>query len=255
MRVIAAYSIKGGVGKTATAVNLAYLSSGQGAQTILFDFDPQGSATFYFRIREARKFGSKKLIRGGSRMKRKIRGTDFPNLDLLPFAMSYRKLEIALAAMRRSKRQLRNSLRTVANEYDYGFLDCPPNITLISENIFRAADYIVVPVVPTTLSVRAYERLLKFFDDSGLDKGRILPFFSMAELRKRMHKDIMREMSKNHSQFLHTVVPFLSDVERMGLDREPVVSSKPNSLAAQRYRQLWQEIEQRVDSKKVDSRR
>jgi cellulose biosynthesis protein BcsQ len=242
VRVIAVYSIKGGVGKTATAVNLSYLASAQGARTILLDLDPQGSATFYFRVRPARKFGPKELIRGGGRMRRKIRGTDYPNLDLLPSALSYRKLDIALDGVKRSKRRLRQALRKVGKGYDYGFLDCPPNITLVSENIFRAADHILVPFVPTTLSLLAFEQLVKFFDDNKLGRDRLLPFFSMVEPRKRMHRDMMEKMGNKKTSFLRTVVPYLSDIERMGVDREPVVSSKPRSLAAARYDELWDEV-------------
>ncbi|UCH85419.1 MAG: ParA family protein [Candidatus Latescibacterota bacterium] len=243
MQIIALYSIKGGVGKTAAAVNFAYLSARSGARTILCDLDPQGSATYYFRIRPARRFGPRKLIKGGPKMERKIRGTDFDNLDLLPSSMAHRNLDVALASLKRSKRRLRESLYTLGEDYDVVFLDCAPSITLASENIFRAADLIVVPFVPTTLSLLAYEKLISFFDDKGLNDHRIRAFFSMAESRKRMHRDLVERMASNDTRFLRTVIPYLSDIERMGLDREPVVSSKPKSLAASRYSELWNEID------------
>ena len=105
------------------------------------------------------------------------------------------------------------------------------------------ADYIIVPFIPTTLSHLSYEKLLSFFSDEGLDSRRIRAFFSMTEMRKRMHRDIMRKMSIEDWRFLRTVIPFMSDIERMGLYREPVASSKPNSLAARRYVELWDEID------------
>jgi cellulose biosynthesis protein BcsQ len=122
------------------------------------------------------------------------------------------------------------------------FLDCPPNITIVSENIFRAADHILVPFIPTTLSLVAFEKLLEFFNEEGLDGKHIHAFFSMAEVRKRMHTDIMGKMLSEDGRFLRTAIPFLSDIERMGIDRAPVVHSKPYSLAARRYRELWEEI-------------
>jgi cellulose biosynthesis protein BcsQ len=242
LQIIALYSIKGGVGKTAASVNLAYLAALNGLRTILCDLDPQGSATYYFRIRPARRFGPKKLIKGGAKMARKIRGTDFENLDLLPSSMTHRNLDLVLGSVKRSKRRLRKSLHTLDDDYDVMFLDCAPSITLVSENIFRAAGLIVVPFVPTTLSLLAYDKLMKFFAAKSLNKDRIRAFFSMAEKRKRMHKDLMEQMDQRDQRFLSTVIPFLSDIERMGLDREPVVSSKPNSLAARRYLRLWNEI-------------
>jgi chromosome partitioning protein len=242
VRVYAIYSIKGGVGKTASAVNLSYAASRQGLRTILCDLDPQGSATYYFRVRPARKLGPKKLIAGGEKVERKIRGTDFYNLDILPSSMSLRNLDVVLGSVKRSKRRLRETLGAMDDEYDCMILDCPPNITLVSENVFRAADYIVVPFIPTTLSLLSYGKLVGFFRDEGLDADRIRAFFSMTETRKRMHRDIMQQMTQNDRRFLRTVIPYMSDIERMGLYREPVASSKPNSLAARRYLELWEEI-------------
>ncbi len=140
MQIIALYNIKGGVGKTAAAVNLAYLASLNGARTLLCDLDPQGSASFYLRIRPSKKFGRKKLIKGGKHIQQNIKGTDYENLDFLPSALSYRNLDIALDNLKRSQKRLKETLQPLKKEYDFLFLDCPPNITLVSENIFHAAD-------------------------------------------------------------------------------------------------------------------
>jgi cellulose biosynthesis protein BcsQ len=247
MSIIAVYTIKGGVGKTAAAVNLAYLSAKQGRKTLLLDMDPQGSASYYFRIRSPEKFGAKKLLKGGKHIEDNIRGTDYDRLDMLPADFSYRNLDIALDECKKSSKRLRKVLQPLVEEYDRIILDCPPNLTLLSENIFYAADCILVPAIPTTLSVLALEQLFAFLDeiDQGRDKVRI--FFSMVEKRKKMHADMMRSLSDRQG-VLRSVIPYSADIERMGLYRQPVVAALPGSNAAAAYESLWHEIQHNFPS-------
>ncbi|MCL2459132.1 MAG: AAA family ATPase, partial [Desulfobulbus sp.] len=136
MSIFAVYSIKGGVGKTATAVNLAYLSAQQNGKTLLMDMDPQGSASYYFRIRPPKKFGAQKLLKGGKHIEENIKGTDYPGLDMLPADFSYRTIDLALDECKKSHKRLSKVLAPLEDEYDRIILDCPPNLTLLSENIF-----------------------------------------------------------------------------------------------------------------------
>lgn len=242
MKVLAFYSIKGGVGKTAAAVNLAYIAAGEGVKTILLDLDPQGSASYYFRMKSSKSFKGKNLIKGGKKFVRNIKGTDYDNLDVLPSNLSYRSLDILLGNLKRSKKRLRESLGQLEGEYDLVFLDCPPNITLVSENIFFAADILLVPVIPTMLSLLTYEQLLKFFVDSDLDQSIISVFFSMVERRKNLHRGIMEKLSLSDRRVLKTFIPYASSIEKMGIYREPVVSTQPKSVAAQSFRDLWEEV-------------
>jgi chromosome partitioning protein len=249
MPVIAVYNIKGGVGKTATAVNLSYLSSLDGNETLLFDLDPQSSATFYFRIKPKIKAGSKALIKGGKLINKSIKGTDFVNLDLLPADFSLRNLDIVFDDVKKSKRRLQSMLRPLKRDYKYIFLDCPPNITLVSENIFQAADYILVPIIPTTLSHRTFDKLITFFKDEKLNRKKLIPFFSMVEKRKNLHRENIDNMPKDFKGFLESQIPYSSEVEKMGIRREPLIYTKPNSVAAKAYISLWNEIKQQLKLK------
>lgn len=84
MKIIASYNIKGGVGKTATAVNLAYLAAAQGLRTLVWDLDPQGAASFYFRIKPRVKKGARGLIEKKRALDEVIKSTDYARLDLIP---------------------------------------------------------------------------------------------------------------------------------------------------------------------------
>ena len=242
MKTISVYSMKGGVGKTATAVNLSYLAAKEGANTLICDLDPQSASTYYFRIRASKGFHPGKFIKGGKNINKNIKGTDYPRLDLLPSKLSYRNFDLTLDALKNSKTKLRKIFSELEDDYDFLFLDCPPGISLISENVFDASDIILVPLIPTTLSVRTYLKMLKFFNKNNLNRKKIHPFFSMVEKRKLMHQQTVETMTKRLNHFLKTRIPYRSDVEKMGIYRQPVVEFAPNSLASESYIELWNEI-------------
>ncbi len=241
MSILAVYSIKGGVGKTATAVNLAYLASQEGKKILLCDLDPQGASSFYFRVRPRHKYSAKKLLKGGSHLEDGIRATDYPGLDMLPADFSYRNIDIDLDERKKSSQRLTKVLQPLCREYDCIILDCPPNLTLLSENIFYAADIILVPMVPTTLSLLALKQLYAFLDDLGRGREKVRIFFSMAERRKKMHQQMMQAM-QNKLGVLSTVIPHSADIERMGLHRQPVAVAQPASMATAAYKALWSEL-------------
>lgn len=242
MKTLALYSIKGGVGKTAAAVNLAYVAAEEGTRVILIDLDPQGSASYYFRVKSPERFKGKHLIKAGKKFIRSIKGTDYRNLDVLPSHFSYRNLDLLLGNHKRSTMRLQETLQKLESQYDFVVLDSPPNISLVSENIFCAADTLLIPVVPTTLSLLTYQQLLRFFADRGLNQSKIAAFFSMVEKRKNLHREIIEKLLLSDGRILKTLVPYSSFVEKMGIYREPVVRAHPKSIAAQSYRDLWMEV-------------
>lgn len=242
MKILSAYSIKGGVGKTALAVNLAYALREAGKRTLLIDLDPQGAAAFYFRVDPAEKFPMKNARSLAGGLRRNIRESNFPGLDILPSNLAYRHLDIVLDRMKKSRKQLRGILGTLCDAYDVVVMDCPPNITLLSENIFRASDMILVPVIPTTLSRRTFEQLLAFFRAKDLPAGIVVPFFSMAQRRNKLHREILEALPLAHPSFLKTVIPYSADIEKMGLRRMPVLAYAPARASTKAYLALCGEI-------------
>lgn len=248
MKRYAIYNIKGGVGKTATATNLCYLSAKEGRKTLIWDLDPQGAATFYFNTKPKVKGGSKSVIKA-KELEELIKATDFENLDILPADFSYRNLDLSLSEAKKSKKRISMLLDELNEEYDTIFLDAPPNISLVSENIFYAVDYLIVPVIPTVLSMRTLEQIEEYIDKNSIKNITLLPFFSMVDRRKNLHKSTIID---NKNRMLSHLIPYSSAVEHMGVFQKPVGEFAANSIASRAYAELWDEIKERSNKEHND---
>jgi chromosome partitioning protein len=246
MKIFATYNIKGGVGKTATAVNLSYLAAQEGYRVLLWDLDAQGAATFLFRVRPRVKGGGRGLIRGTRSVDGAIKATDFDRLDLLPSDFTYRNLDLVLDAAKKPARRLGSLLAPLSAEYDVVFLDCPPGISLLSESVLRAADALLVPLIPTTLSVRTLDQLTEFIAGLNGHRPTILAFFTMIDRRKRLHKEISERLPEQRADVAATTIPAMSMIEQMSVQRAPVTAFAPRSAAARRYAELWAEVRERA---------
>jgi cellulose biosynthesis protein BcsQ len=248
MEIIAVYNIKGGVGKTTTAVNLAYRSAAEGWPTLLWDLDPQAAATFIMRRDPHVAGGSKQLIKGEADAAESIVATDHPNLDILPADFSYRRMDVHLHQRKNPATRLLKLMRPLRQRYACLILDCAPGMSLVSENVMHAADALVVPLLPSPLSVRTLEQLFEFVERKGWLDLKVLPFFSMVDRRKLLHKDTIESLRRRYPAILGVEVPYGSDFERITLRRAPVEAYAPASLAADVYRSLWREIDERLQS-------
>lgn len=246
MKTVATYNIKGGVGKTSAAVNFAALAAADGMRTLLWDLDPQGAATFLFRVKAKVRGGATKLVQRKSDVADLLRGTDIEGLDLLPADFSYRNMDLVLDDAKRPTRRLARVLAPLAGDYDLAILDCAPSISLVSESVFDAADALLVPVIPTTLSLRTFDQLLRFTEGEVERPPQIVGFFSMVDRRKRLHIDTMATMPSDHPAMIQPSIPSASEIERMGLHRSPVSVFAPRSTAARAYADAWTAIRERV---------
>ena len=241
MVTLALYNLKGGVGKTAATINLAYLAAKEGYKTLIWDMDPQGSSSFYLGAQASTKNESRKLLNSEMELLDAVQSSAYENLDIIPADLSARHADVLLSEMKQSKRKISALLASLKKEYDVVILDCPPGISILHDAIFFGADWILMPNIPTTLSIRSYETVMAYFKENDLDSSKVKCFFSMVDHRKNLHHEVMNTFYKDKF-FLKSYIPYLSDVEKMGINEAPLETFATSSYAAQCDRDLWKEI-------------
>lgn len=239
MKVLAVYNIKGGVGKTSSAVNLAWLAARQ-HRILLWDLDPQGAAGYCFRTEPKKR--TDKLLRGKTDVHEAIVATAYDNLDLLPSDFSMRHADLLLNEMKKPQQQLERILQPLARDYDLVILDCPPGFTLLSEAIFRVSDMLIVPTVPSILSLRMLRQVIEFKKQHDIGKLRIRAFLNMVDRRKSLHMQIVNQRHRIGKQMLNGFVPYATAVEQMAERRLPLPSFARFAPASLAYGTLWSEI-------------
>ncbi len=242
MQVVALYSMKGGVGKTSTCVNLSYMAAADGFVSLLWDLDPQGAATFYLGQEAKLRGGAQRLMGKHSHLGNFAQETGYSFLDLIPADLSHRHLDLLLDDLKKSRQKLRRLLDELESEYQYVFIDCPPVLGVLSEHLFDVVDLILFPTIPTVLSERAYQQVCRYFLKYGYDPSKLYPFFSMVDVRKRMHREIQINFSLEHPRTLSSVIPAASVVEQMGQRQQPLPVYAPDAAATDAFQRLWIEL-------------
>ena len=192
MKVVSIAAAKGGVGKTATAVNLAHLAAESGVSTLLWDLDPQGAASHCYRIEAKVTGGANRLLSGKRDLRFHVRQVS-ENLDVMPADPSFRVAESVLAHRRSSDKALRKLLRPLRDSYDVVILDCAPGLGLVTESVLAASDLVLSPVIPAPLSVRSLDQLTEFVD-ARHPKVEVMAFLSMLDDRKVLHRQVIEQV-------------------------------------------------------------
>ncbi len=248
-KVIAIYSLKGGVGKTSLAVNLAAEAVAQmQRRTLLWDLDPQAAASYILGRDDDAMAGKKaraaSVFEKDLSPEKLIQHTGIDGLDLLPADVSLRSLDQMLFSIGKKKR-LAKLIEGLAQKYDRIILDCPPGLTETSQQVMRAADIILVPVIPSPLSRRALSEVIGYLEREHKDPVQLLPLFSMVDGRRTLHRGAMEDEPK------WPRIPYASVVEQMAIHRAPLSQFASKSVAAEAFALLWRAIDRRLVSGKT----
>ena len=241
MSVIAVYNMKGGVGKTTTAINLSYLCAAAGQRTLLWDLDPQAASSFAFRIRPHVEGFKKNGVERGHVFAEAIKQTDYDGLDVLPADFAYRKLDRLLGRLGKPERVVGGILAELARGYDAVLLDCPPGWSLVTEGVFASADIVLVPTIPTVLSLRTLSQLIAW-TGRGDRTPAVVAFLNMVDRRKALHQRTCDWSARHPELFLSGQIGYSSLVEQMAVRREPLPVFAPDDAASAAFQSIRTEV-------------
>ncbi len=235
--IIAVYNAKGGVGKTTLAVNLAWASAVLSRRrTLLWDLDAQGAASYILGEEVLTKSARSSITRDAD-VRGLIKATRFERLSILPADESLRTLDYAFHDLGKRKR-LAKIAAELDGDYDRIIIDCPPGLTDTSDQILRASDLVVVPVIPSPLSQRSLDVIKAHVGRKKGPRVTLAPVFSMVDRRRAIH---LAEL-ENHAGW--PVIPMASAYERMSDLRAPIGDIMPRSSPpVEAVEQLWRKLE------------
>lgn len=232
MATVAVYNAKGGVGKTTIASSLAAESARRGYRVLLWEVDAQGDSSWLLGGPALIRPDFSRVVSGIGEADAFIQPSTIDGLSLLPSDTDIRNVDNLFTSLGRN-RALQPLLERLGGQFDLIVFDCPPGVHSANLQIIQHAHLLLMPCVPAPLALNSLDRVRDLARRLRGPAAPVLPIFSMADRRRRMHKEILAQ----HPDW--PVVPSSSEIERMSAMRAPVSIFAPQSDAARSLERLW----------------
>jgi chromosome partitioning protein len=210
---VALVNVKGGVGKTTTAVNLADVFARSGLRVLLVDLDPQGSATHSLGVaRGEANPSTAEVLAGKAEAAEAIRPSGVESVDLLPSALRLAGADLALARRQEPEKLLKRALAPVRRRYDVTVIDSPPGVNILSLNALAASDAFIVPVAPHHLDMDALAGFLELLEEMRERLGKLPELLgillTMVDHRTLVTDEVVQALRKAYGRrVFHTESP------------------------------------------------
>ncbi|MBI2604053.1 MAG: ParA family protein [Candidatus Harrisonbacteria bacterium] len=247
-RVIAVCNMKGGVGKTTTAVNLAAYLALHGKKTLLVDFDPQANASS--ALGGDRKNAVATVYDGivGKLPPIKLtKHSGVPRLDFVPAHSDLSGLTVELLQKPDRERFLHRLLNPFRFIYDYIFIDLPPSVSLLTVNGLVAADEVLIPVQCEYYGLEGLGQLLETVDLINKNLGRNLrvagALITLYDAREHLSREVSKEVRRKFAGHVYDVeIPRAVALAEAPSFGKPIALYAPDSPGARAYERLAREV-------------
>jgi chromosome partitioning protein len=250
--VISIVNQKGGVGKTTTVVNLATCLA-EKHRVLIIDFDPQGnSGTGLGIATEDRNATSYDFITGQKKISETISNTSIKNLDLIPSTVDLSASEVELVELDERTKVVKDAIATIADQYDFILLDCPPSLGLITLNALTASNYILIPMQCEFYALEGLSHLMNTFklvkDNLNQDLAVLGVLLTMYDKRNRLTKLVEKDIRKHlKGEAFDTVIPRNVRIAEAPSFGQPVITYDKLCNGTWAYKKLAKEVLKRLD--------